>query len=109
MKTLISAVLRSAASVLPSSMGHRVHATCAVRPMDAVVHELCFASLSEAGAVKIFPCDSRGNVELDALSPLQRNDYLFVRALIGRDFTGPFVRFARAGNPGSTDLRRSSA
>jgi hypothetical protein len=38
-----------------------------------------------------FCCDARGNVELDRLSDRARVDYLFARALIGRNFARPAV------------------
>ena len=83
-----------------------MNASCPAGQQAGAVHELCFAPLSEAGTTKVFPCDSNGKVELDALDPLQRIDYLFVRMLIGRDFTGPLVR---AGSPRSKDPTRRGA
>ena len=83
-----------------------MNAACSTGQQVAAVHELCFAPLSEAGTTKVFPCDSNGKVELDALNPLQRIDYLFVRMLIGRDVTGPRVR---AGSSGSRGPARGGA
>ncbi|NRF71161.1 hypothetical protein HLB44_29610 [Aquincola sp. S2] len=38
-----------------------------------------------------FPCDSAGRVDLDALDERSRNDYLFARALMGRDYAFPVM------------------
>lgn len=38
-----------------------------------------------------FPCDSAGRVDLDALDERRRNDYLFARALMGRDYAYPVM------------------
>jgi hypothetical protein len=41
-----------------------------------------------------FPCDASGQVNLDALSDRGRNNYLFARAMVGREFSTPDVRIA---------------
>lgn len=56
--------------------------------------EVCFESLFNAGRCLAFPCDSGGHVDIDALSPRARQNYLYARALIGRDFSYPRVRVA---------------
>jgi hypothetical protein len=38
-----------------------------------------------------FPCDRLGHVDLDSLSPQAIENYLFARALVGRDFAPPAV------------------
>lgn len=38
-----------------------------------------------------FLCDVRGHVELDALGERARLDYLFARALVGREFARPAI------------------
>ena len=35
----------------------------------------------------VFPCNAAGCVEIDKLSENERIDYLFARALRGRDYT----------------------
>jgi hypothetical protein len=35
----------------------------------------------------VFPCNTAGHVEIDKLSEHQRIDYLFARALRGRDYS----------------------
>jgi hypothetical protein len=54
-------------------------------------HELCFRPLSELGRAYVFPCDVHGQVDLDSLSDLARNDYLFARVFIGRMYGAPTV------------------
>jgi hypothetical protein len=53
--------------------------------------ELRFDSLFDAGRGYAFPCDARGDVDLDAMSERLRNTYLYVRTLIGRDYAAPAV------------------
>jgi hypothetical protein len=53
--------------------------------------ELRFTSLFDDGRGYTFPCDARGAVDLDAMSERLRNNYLYVRTLIGRDFAAPAV------------------
>ena len=38
-----------------------------------------------------FPCDAAGRVDLDALDERRRNQYLFARALMGRDYSFPVM------------------
>jgi hypothetical protein len=54
--------------------------------------ELLFVSLFDDGRGYAFPCDAAGQVDLDALSDRLRLNYLYVRKLIGRDFSAPAVR-----------------
>ena len=53
--------------------------------------QLLFPSLFNVGRAMAFPCDAAGNVALDALSERGRNNYLFVRTVVGRDFGHPRV------------------
>jgi hypothetical protein len=54
--------------------------------------ELCFQSLCHAGRALAFPCDAKGAVPLDELSSRARDNYLFARAVVGREFAAPVVR-----------------
>lgn len=54
-------------------------------------HELWFQSLRLHGPRLRFPCDALGVVRLDALSDRQRANYLFARAMVGRDYAAPEV------------------
>ena len=53
--------------------------------------EVRFESLFRPGTGMSFPCDERGKVDLDALPQRARLNYLFARAMIGREFTMPVV------------------
>ena len=53
--------------------------------------ELRFESLFDPARALSFPCDGRGQVELDALSEKARGNYFFARAVIGREFASPAV------------------
>ena len=51
--------------------------------------ELRFQSLYDEGRGLVFPCDEAGLVDIDALTARARANYLFARALIGREYTCP--------------------
>ena len=54
--------------------------------------ELRFDPLATTGqAALVFPCDAKGQVDMNALSSRALCDYLFARALIGREFERPAV------------------
>jgi hypothetical protein len=53
--------------------------------------ELRFRSLFNEGRALTFPCDAQGHVELDALSERARENYLYARAVVGREFATPAV------------------
>jgi hypothetical protein len=54
-------------------------------------YEVRFQSLFDAGRALTFPCDSRGRVELDALSDRAKHNYLYARAVVGREFAPAVV------------------
>jgi hypothetical protein len=54
-------------------------------------YELRFASLAGEGRALSFPCDAGGHVDLDALSDRSRDNYLFARAMLGREYAWPRV------------------
>jgi hypothetical protein len=58
---------------------------------EACGFEVRFLSLFQVGRGFAFPCDPHGHVDLDALSDRARSNYLFARALVGRDFAPPAV------------------
>ena len=58
----------------------------------SVGFELRFRSLFNEGRALTFPCDATGHVELDTLSERARANYLYARAVIGREFEFPAVR-----------------
>lgn len=53
--------------------------------------QLCFRSLFDPGRGYAFPCDRAGRVDLDGLSEEARNNYLYARAMIGRELSVPEV------------------
>ena len=53
--------------------------------------EVRFMSLLRHGSGFAFPCDGQGHVDLDALSDRARNNYLYARAMVGRDIDLPCV------------------
>lgn len=54
--------------------------------------ELWFRSLFNQGRGFAFACDAEGRVSMDELSERGRRNYLFARAMIGREFATPSVR-----------------
>jgi hypothetical protein len=54
-------------------------------------HEIRFQSLFHAGRALCFPCDETGDVAMDAMSERARENYLYARAVIGREYAYPCV------------------
>lgn len=50
-----------------------------------------FCSLFKEGRALTFPCNELGHVDLDTLPERARGNYLFARALVGRDYAAPRV------------------
>ncbi|MBS0440675.1 MAG: hypothetical protein JSR38_01885 [Proteobacteria bacterium] len=62
-------------------------------PLTALCdYELRFQSLFHEGRALAFPCDSEGHVDLDALSERARGNYLYARAVVGREYATPAVQ-----------------
>ena len=57
--------------------------------------ELRFQSLRDSGPGDSFPCDPKGLVDLDQLSDRARINYLYARAVVGREVSIPAVRTSR--------------
>ena len=55
-------------------------------------YELRFQSLFDSGRGFAFPCDPKGTVDLDKLSDRARNNYLYARAMVGRELAFPAVK-----------------
>ena len=53
--------------------------------------EVRFASLFVEGRALAFPCDAAGRVDLDRLPRRARDNYLYARALVGRDYSSPRI------------------
>jgi hypothetical protein len=58
---------------------------------NAQLFEIRFESLFNPGRALAFPCDDHGQVDLDALPSLARNNYLFARAMVGKDYRPPAI------------------
>jgi len=52
---------------------------------------LRFESLFDGGRALAFECDAGGHVDLDSLSERAKLNYLYARAVVGRDFAMPRV------------------
>lgn len=55
-------------------------------------YELRFQNLFDSGRGFAFPCDPNGRVDMDKLSERSRNNYLYARAMVGRELAVPAVR-----------------
>jgi hypothetical protein len=58
---------------------------------DTTGYEVRFQSLFHEGRALSFPCDRDGHVDMDALSAKARGNYLFARAMVGREYAAPAV------------------
>lgn len=59
------------------------------KKMDTVGYQIRFQSLFQQGRALSFPCDRDGRVDLNALTPRAMDNYLFARAMVGREFATP--------------------
>ena len=60
--------------------------------MNEASFEIRFQSLFHEGRALTFPCDAAGVVALDALSQRALDNYLYARAVVGREYAHPLVR-----------------
>ena len=60
----------------------------------ACQYELRFKSLFQEGRALTFPCDAGGHVQLDELSEQARHNYLYARAVVGREYSAPAVQLS---------------
>lgn len=58
---------------------------------DLGAFEIRFESLFDGGRALAFPCDACGRVDLDTMPPKARSNYLYARALVGRDYAMPRI------------------
>ena len=54
-------------------------------------YEVRFQSLFHEGRALCFPCDPQGHVDMDSLGPVAMENYLFARAMVGREYAVPAV------------------
>jgi hypothetical protein len=57
----------------------------------AFSHSLRYVPLVAGRRGYVFPCDPTGRVELDCLSDMDRNDFLYAKHLVGMAFGVPCV------------------
>ena len=57
----------------------------------AARYEIRFQSLFKEGRALSFPCDREGRVDLDNAHERLRSNYMFARAMLGREFAMPVV------------------
>ena len=69
---------------------------CLVDSNLGAAYEILYQPLSNEGRAMSFPCDSQGAVSLDSLTERARNDYLYARAVVGREYAYPSVRQSAA-------------
>ncbi|HVZ44815.1 MAG TPA: hypothetical protein VHA82_13475 [Ramlibacter sp.] len=67
-----------------------------MNPSASICFQLIFRSLFKSGRGFAFPCDERGQVDMDRMPERARNNYLFARAMVGRDFSPPAVELVAA-------------
>ena len=65
--------------------------TGSATPAARARFELRYRSLSPHRCGFAFPCDERGEVDLDGLGEEARENYLYARAMVGRDLLHPQV------------------
>jgi hypothetical protein len=54
-------------------------------------HEIRYHSLKNEDRCLAFPCDAKGHVPMDSLTEQARQNYLYARATVGREFAFPSV------------------
>jgi hypothetical protein len=59
--------------------------------MTHLLYEIYYRPLADTQSALHFPCDVRGHVELDELSPESVENYLYARAMVGRDYALPAI------------------
>jgi len=65
--------------------------TVQTRSFETTSYEVRFQSLFNEGRALSFPCDREGRVDMDRLSSKARGNYLFARAMVGREYAAPAV------------------
>jgi hypothetical protein len=64
---------------------------CASNSSGRIQYEIRYQSLFNAGRALSFPCDAEGRVQMDQLSAKALNNYLYARAVVGREFAAPAI------------------
>jgi hypothetical protein len=61
--------------------------------------QLSFRSLFNRGRGYAFPCDEQGQVDMADMTERARNNYLFARAMVGRDLSPPAIEMVASQAP----------
>ncbi|MEP7058983.1 MAG: hypothetical protein ABI809_14555 [Caldimonas sp.] len=69
-------------------------------------YDLRFESLVTPGFAFEFPCDADGHVNMDALTDTVRENYLYARTVVGREYALPIVIGAVALTDGTASVLR---
>jgi hypothetical protein len=67
--------------------------------LNASAFHIRFDYLFDVGRSLAFPCDAQGHVDFDSMSDRARANYLYARAMVGREYASPAVQ----PRPGSLD------
>ncbi len=62
-------------------------------------YQIRYQSLFQQGRALAFPCDCEGHVDLNTLTPRAMDNYLFARAMVGREFATPSVSAREVNGP----------
>lgn len=62
-----------------------------MHPAPDDTFQLRYRSLFDPGRGFAFPCDAKGRVDLDLLSDRSRDNYLYARAMVGKELAPPSV------------------
>ncbi|MEO6410572.1 MAG: hypothetical protein ABIO45_17730 [Burkholderiaceae bacterium] len=71
-----------------SPLAHPMQAT---NPIAPPAYEIRFQSIFDEGRGLSFPCNAKGQVDLDVLSEHARANYLYARAVVGREYLAPAI------------------
>ena len=78
----------STAAAIAAIAANAANANCAT----GATFELRFEALYAGHRGYAFPCDAQGRVDMDALSERALQNYLYARAMMGREVAWPSVR-----------------
>ena len=62
-----------------------------MHPSTATQFQLRYRSFFDSDSGFSFPCDARGRVDMDGLSERARNNYLYARAMVGKQLDVPAI------------------
>ena len=88
-----------------SKAGLELAMTSQTHAPSAASLEIRFDSMFLPGRALSFPCDEHGCVDLHALPRPARRNYLFAKAMVGREFMYPAIVSAGDGGGRASALR----